>query len=68
MPIGFISVFDLTPTRNTPEFWLSELVQMRRYPGLLSADHLEHFCPQPIQLLGFQNLFFFAFCLGSEVS
>eukprot|EP00434_Breviolum_minutum_P018730 symbB.v1.2.016530.t1/scaffold1257.1/size128495/9 len=36
---------------NTPEFWLSELVQMRRYPGLLSADHLEHFCPQPIQML-----------------
>ena len=38
--------------RNTPSFWLRELVERRRYPGLLAADHFEHFCPNHILYLG----------------
>ena len=38
--------------RNTPSFWLRELVERRRYPGLLAADHFEHFCPNHILHLG----------------
>lgn len=36
---------------NTPSFWLRELVERRRYPGLLAADHFEHFCPNHILML-----------------
>ena len=30
---------------NAPSFWLPELIALRRYPGLLQADQLVHFCP-----------------------
>lgn len=37
--------------RNAPNFWLREMVQMRRYPGLLQADYFEHFCPNHVLYL-----------------
>jgi len=48
------SLFPVTswqPFWNTPNYWPKELVQNRRYPGLLFANHVEHFCPDELQLL-----------------
>ncbi|CAE7662548.1 ANTR1 [Symbiodinium pilosum] len=36
---------------NTPSFWLSEFIELRRYPGFLGVDHFEHFCPGPVLML-----------------
>eukprot|EP00929_Paragymnodinium_shiwhaense_P059428 TRINITY_DN29766_c0_g1_i2.p1 TRINITY_DN29766_c0_g1~~TRINITY_DN29766_c0_g1_i2.p1 ORF type:complete len:817 (-),score=132.91 TRINITY_DN29766_c0_g1_i2:857-3307(-) len=36
---------------NTPSHWPKELFELRRYPGLLAADHIEHFCPDDIHML-----------------
>ncbi|CAK0876313.1 unnamed protein product [Prorocentrum cordatum] len=36
---------------NTPEFWPRGLFNGRRYPGLLAANHVEHFCPDELGLV-----------------
>ena len=36
---------------NAPSFWLPELIDLRRYPGLLAADELIHFCPSATEMM-----------------
>ncbi|CAE7258494.1 unnamed protein product, partial [Symbiodinium sp. KB8] len=36
---------------NSPEKWLDELRDKRRYPGIISIHHVEVFCPDDMDLL-----------------
>jgi len=36
---------------NSPERWLPELRERRRYPGLVSVTHVELFCPDEMDIL-----------------
>ncbi|CAE8726246.1 unnamed protein product, partial [Polarella glacialis] len=48
------SVFPTTewqPNWNAPDAWIAEVVERRRYPGIISTGHVQVFCPDEMDLL-----------------
>lgn len=39
------------PHWNSPDGWLPEVVERRRYPGIIALDHVEVYCPDEVDML-----------------
>lgn len=48
---SFFPTTEWQPHWNSPEMWLPEIQKLRRYPGIVSSQHIEVFCPDKIDML-----------------
>lgn len=47
----FIPTTDWQTSWNSPKRWLFDIRVSRRFPGLVSSDHVEAYCPDEVDLL-----------------